>query len=218
MTGRLSIKRSAAGFTIVELMIATAVFSVVLLLATSGLLQITRTYYKGVTEANTQNTARTIIGTVAQAIQFDGGTVQPTNGSNPRTTYDFCVGNTRFRYYLGSELMTSPTSVQTYHALLQDSAAGCTSGADGSSINSSSVSCTTATNCSELVSPNMRLSQFSVTSLGSNLYQIKVTVVYGDDDLLDSPTSTSPNCLGVEAGTQFCAVSKISTTVLKRVE
>ncbi len=212
------LRRAQAGFTIVELMIATAVFSVVLLLATSGLLQITRTYYKGVTEANTQNTARNIVDTVSQAIQFDGGAVQPTNGSNPKTTYDFCVGNVRFRYYLGSELATSPTSAQTYHALLQDSTSGCTSGADGSTINSTSVSCTSATNCSELVSSHMRLSQFAVTSLGSNLYQIQVTIAYGDDDLLNNPTSTNPSCLGVTAGTQFCYISKINTTVLKRVE
>lgn len=215
---RRRIVLGADGFTIVELMIATAVFSVVLLLATSGLLQITRTYYKGVTEANTQNTARAVVDTVSRAIQFDGGAVQPTNGSSPRTTYDFCVGNARFRYYLGSELATSPASGQTYHALLQDSTSGCTSGPDGATINSSSISCTTATNCSELVSPNMRLSQFSVTSLGSNLYQVSVTVVYGDDVLLNSPTSSNPSCLGVQAGTQFCAISKISTTVLKRVE
>ena len=215
---RQRLLRASGGFTIVELMIATAVFSVVLLIATSALIQISRTYYKGVTEANTQNAARDIVDAVAQAIQFDGGTVQPTNGSSPKTTYDFCVGNVRFRYYLGSELVSSPSSSQTYHALLQDSTASCTSGIDSSSINASTVSCTNAQNCTEYISTNMRLSQFSVTSLGSNLYQIKVTVAYGDDDLLNNPTSSNPTCLGVSAGTQFCAISQISTTVLKRVE
>jgi prepilin-type N-terminal cleavage/methylation domain-containing protein len=209
---RRSLRRRSDGFTIVELLIATAVFSVVLLIATSGLLQVTRTYYKGVTESNTQNAARNIVNAVSQAIQFDGGTVQPTNGGTAKTTYDFCVGSTRFRYYLGSELSSNPNSAQTYHALLEDSAAGCTSGTDGSSINSASASGT------EFLSPNMRLSKFVVTSLSNNLYQVSVTVAYGDDDLFGTPTASNPVCQGILAGTQFCAVSQITTTVLKRVQ
>src|SRR5688572_1794031 len=90
------------GFTILELLVATIVFSVVLLLVTAGIMQITRVYYKGVTETNTQNTARTIVDTISQAIQFSGGDVTVTNpAAVPGTDYAFCVGNEQFSYRLG---------------------------------------------------------------------------------------------------------------------
>lgn len=211
MTKWRKTRLKASGFTIVELLIATLIFSVILLIVTSGILQVTRTYYKGVTEANTQTTARNIINAIGQAIQFDGGVIQPTAGSTPNTSYAFCVGNTRFRYILGSELATAPSGTQTYHVLLEDNAASCAAGPTAS-INAAGATGT------ELLSPRMRLANLSVVSLGNNLYQVTVKVVYGDDDLLANPTTPAAACQGVEAGTQFCSSSQLSTTVLKRVQ
>src|SRR5690606_22524615 len=83
------------GFTIVELMIATSVFSVVLLLCTYGLLAIGRSYYKGVTISRTQETARLIVDDVAEAIQFNGGAVV----LNPAGRM-YCIGSRRYSYAL----------------------------------------------------------------------------------------------------------------------
>lgn len=207
---RRNARLGSHGFTIVELMIATLVFSVILLIVTSGILQVTRTYYKGVTEANTQTAARNVIDAISQAIQFNGGAVQPPTGSAPGTSYEFCVGSTRFRFMLGSELSSSPSGTQTRHAMLKDTASNCTAGSTAS-IN------TPAATGDELLSLRMRLSGLSVTDLGNNLYKITVRVVYGDDDLLSNPASPTATCLGVQAGTQYCSVVQLSTTVLKRV-
>ncbi len=54
------------GFTIIELLIATTIFSVVLLLAASGLLYIGRLYYKGLTSSATQEAARNIMQELTQ--------------------------------------------------------------------------------------------------------------------------------------------------------
>jgi prepilin-type N-terminal cleavage/methylation domain-containing protein len=208
-------QRSARGFTIMELLVATMVFSVVLLLVTAGILQITRVYYKGVTESNTQNTARSIIDTVSQAIQFSGGAVTPTSGSPvPGTDYAFCVGNQQFSYRLGWQVedRLDPTVNQTWHALVQNSAAGCSGSTAPQSMASQTV------NGRDLMGPHMRLSKLSVASLGANLYEIRVKVVYGDNDLLNNPTTSTASCKGVQAGTQFCSVSELSTIVVKRVE
>ena len=58
------------GFTIIELLIATTVFSLILLISVAGILQISRMYYRGVTQSRTQETARSIIDEVGEAIRF----------------------------------------------------------------------------------------------------------------------------------------------------
>lgn len=76
----------------------------------------------------------------------------------------------------------------------------------------------------ELLGKNMRLADFSVTAQDSG-YQITVKVIYGDDDLLRDGMFKSTdahfdiknaNCAG-GAGSQFCAVSMLSTYVIKRL-
>jgi len=208
-------KSQQRGFTIVELLIATLVFSVVLVLVTMGILQVTRVYYKGVTESNTQNAARNIMDTIAQAIQFNGGIVtETTDTPTAGTSYAFCVGNEQFSYMLGYQLSdTLPLLAnQTQHALVVASAvAGC-SGAPAQNLAGGAI------NGHELLSPHMRLANLEVNNVGTNLYEIHVTVAYGDDDLLNNPTDPAASCRGITAGTQFCSVSDLTTTVLKRVQ
>jgi hypothetical protein len=51
----------------------------------------------------------------------------------------------------------------------------------------------------------------------TGLYSIDVRVVYGDDDLLINPTATNATCK-VGSGSQFCAVSELSTVVQQRIQ
>lgn len=204
------------GFTIMELLIATLVFSIVLLLVTAGILQIARVYLKGVTESNTQNTARSIMDTISQAIQFSGGDVTEAIATTPGTDYSFCVGNQQFSYRLGWQVEDrhdpTPTVTQTWHALVQNSASGCSSSSPAQVLTSETIS------GRDLVGPHMRLSKLIVDNIGGNLYKVQVKVVYGDSDLLNNPTAGNASCRGVQAGTQFCSVSELSTIVVKRVE
>lgn len=195
------------GFTIVELMIATLVFSVVLLLVTTGIIQVSRTYYKGINESNTQDTARSIMETVGEAIQFSGGAVGQTDTTEQAGVLKaFCVGDTQFSYRLGTQLVTgTPGSGQTNSVLRKNTVSNC---------NSSSPALATG---QELLSPNMRLSELTVIPIpGGVAYTIRVKVVYGDTDLLNNPTTSAALCKG-KNGTQFCSASDISTTVYKRV-
>ena len=213
-----------AGFTILELLIATMVFAVVLLLITVGILQIARVYYKGITEANTQSTARTIMDEIAQAIQFSGGTVGATATSPVSgTDYAFCINNTQVSYKLGSQVKNNPSaSDQSWHAIVSRIVSGCT-GLGAQTLGNQSL----LSGSRELMGENMRLANLDVDSLGNNRYRIVVRVVYGDSDLLYSPSAPTDSagatradaaCRAIRAGTQFCAVSELSTTVVKRVE
>lgn len=76
------------GFTVVELMIATLVFSVILTVITMGVLSFRNRYYKAVNASTTQNTTRTVIDTdKVRLIQFGSAQVVPTD---PSKTYFRC--------------------------------------------------------------------------------------------------------------------------------
>lgn len=195
------------GFTIIELMMATLVFSTVLLIVTVGIIQITRVYYKGLNEASTQDTARSVMDTISQAIQFSGATVSGTTASAPGASTSFCVGNQQFSYKLGYQLVdSSPGTNQTTKALWQSTTSGCTGNPAA------------AATGVEMLSSKMRLSSLTVTQVNGdpNIWKVSVRVAFGDDDLLNNPTSTTATCKG-NSGGQFCSVSELTTTVVKRV-
>lgn len=209
-------RESSKGFTVIELMVATAVFSVVLVVVTAGILQVSRLYYKGVNEANAQSVVRSITDTITQSIQFGGGDVIPTTGgaATPTSPKVFCIGSKRFTYNLGWQVVSnSPDSAkhQAYHGLVQDDLASCSS-TSTQPLNAETVS------GKELLSPGMRLSKLNVVDLGSNLYRVEVRVIYGDDDLLKAPGDPLTSCIDERAGTQFCTISELNTVVTKRVQ
>jgi prepilin-type N-terminal cleavage/methylation domain-containing protein len=209
----IKLRKQSAGFTIVELMIATLVFGVVLLVVTTAIMQFTRVYYKGITETKLQDINRNIVDSISQGIQFNGGNVT-TTVANPAagSSYAFCVGNLQYSYTTGYMLSDSPTAAQTYHALVANTVAGCTGSSAAQNVRSATIS------GRELLSPNMRISRLQVTNPSPNVYKVSVRIVYGDDTILNNPNAATANCLGQRQGTQFCAVSDITTTVVKRVQ
>lgn len=216
------LRQDSRGFTIIELLIATAVFSVILLGVTLAIMQISRTYYKGVITTNTQNTTRQIMDTLSQAVQFSGDTIVPTpdeaTAQPVGTNLAFCIGNKKFSYVLGRALYDSGpydgTNKRMPHVLVeQSSAADCGGtpipydlGTEGA----------LPPGMRELMNSNMRLTDLRVFSIGDNMYRITVRVAHGDADLFDNADSASARCKG-DAGSRFCAVSELSTVVTKRI-
>jgi Tfp pilus assembly protein PilW len=211
----MTIVNKESGFTVVELLIATTVFSTVLLFMTLGILQVTNTFFKGNNDANTQRVASSVLNTISQAIQFDGGTV--TQNANT-----ICIGSQQFSYWPGFELEPTLTSGKNQRTTtFIENTTGCTG--------------SPSTTGRELLTDNMRLSNLKVTCLsspalcsstttGGAVYQIQVRLVYGDDNLLYSPSKSVPAakapdaaCSGAQEGEQFCAVSDISTVVSERI-
>lgn len=205
------------GFTIVELLIATLVFSMVLLVITIGVLSFTKAYYKGITQSNTQNTARSVIENVTQAIQFSGNAVTSPIGTNGSSA-GICIGNQRYSYLPGFELVDgTPGTDQTNHALVLDTPGQC------NGLNAQDLTKNPAG--TELLSPHMRVAKLSVTQVtGTALWKVDVRIVYGDDDLLFSPSgnlagprAADATCRSAFSGSQFCATSELSTVVEKRI-
>ena len=214
----LNIRRhTQAGFTIIELLIATAVFSVILIIVTTGIMAFTEDYYRGINESNAQSIARTILNDIAQGIQFGSATngyVQTTNLSTPEG--GICINNVLYSYVLGKEVEPTPSSSQTPHAMVLQASPDCSSATDAIDVTNLT---TLSAGQQELLTTNMRLANLSVTTLSASYpqaYQIDVRVVYGDDDLLSNPTQPTASCIN-GAGSQFCAVSDLSTVVEKRL-
>lgn len=206
--------RGTNGFTVVEMLVATAVFSMVLMVVSIGLLQISRTFYKGVTVTNTQEVARSIIDEIAASIEFSASDIQPLtpNGS----TQGYCVGNIRYSFRPGQMLTDNSTS----HAFVTDRLdkltppLGCASSVQAMNLSTPML----PANSRELLSPRMRVSKFSVTSLGNRLYKVSLRLVSGENDLLANPTLPNATCTGLLNGSQFCATVELTTVVQKRLQ
>ncbi len=202
--------KNQAGFTIIELMIATLIFSVILLLISYAVLQIGRTYSKGLVQSRVQETARSVITQFSESIQFGGSNiVTPATpfGATPTT---FCINNYRYTYVLDKMVVSAPpnsTQHESYHALVVDNQPGnCGTAHDFST--------PIVANARELLSPNMRLAELDISQIGSGLYSITIRVVAGGDDVLSSDRQS---CTSDRSGSQFCAFSELTTTVQKRI-
>ena len=228
------------GFTIIELLIATAVFSVVLLVITSGVILFTDNYYKGVTQANTQAVARNVSSTIGQALQFSGAAYpyQPLSSPYPAVKA-FCVSGVRYTYVLGRKVVPPPATIdssgtQTRDALVTQDFGSAASCLDTPTNPIKDITAGLPSGAKELLNKNMWLSNLTIQSGPGNSYAVNIQVAYGDADLLCNPSlsgntycnsgDTMPagdytpelQCKS-QAGSQFCAVSTLNTVVQQRL-
>jgi prepilin-type N-terminal cleavage/methylation domain-containing protein len=238
------------GFTIIELMIALTVLSVILVMGSTILLQIGNLYNKGVNAANLQNTSRNLVADISSTVQLsaaDPANCTPSgvvtcyasqrphsNGSEP--IYAYCIGDTRYSYVLnrklGVDLAENPIAhtgvdTETPHVLWRDTMASASSTCQPLDIStdpvakdgSSKPGPSPVSDGFEMIPRNVRLTRFRVTEAAANtgVYNLELWAAYGDSDLVIVQADGAPTCSGAE-GTQFCAISKISTSVVRRLK
>jgi len=208
--------KTEPGFTIVELMIATSIFGVILIVAASGIIAIGKMYYKGITSSKTQEASRSIIDNISRTIQFTG---QPmSTGGGAPAAQSICFGQDRYTYTIDEKVSNStPDVIGLRHDTRTDLG-------DCSPIESDDPAGT------ELLPENTRLLDFRVTLITPEIFRISVKVAYGDNDLLthyppdanDMTDPTAPPASGLcrpsLVGGNFCATSELETIVNKRVE
>jgi prepilin-type N-terminal cleavage/methylation domain-containing protein len=226
--------RNQTGFTIVELLIATTVFTIILIAASASLIQIGRMYNKGVISSRTQQAARTITDALTQSIQFSNGEVTTFGPviNKPVPTQVLCVGTVRYTFVLNAQqnnevpqgqYNTPQYPRQIKHALWKDHMRDAGACQDANSSSTPNLTLDNpggdGTNGSDLLSQGMRLTSLSVSPTSNpNLFTVKVGVIYGDNDLL-TPNDTNPEgCKGSSVGGQWCATSVLYTQAWKRVE
>lgn len=205
---KLATKRlNQKGFTLVELMIATLVFSVVLLLCMAALLQVSKHFYKGVSSTRTQETARSVMTTISESIQFSGGAIEPSliPVISPEGAYvGFCVDHFRFSYIKNRTFTGSGDQGLVMEDL----------GSAGCSATLAAWEPATPANGRELLQPNMRVQNIRIKNISGDLWEVKVDLATAPEDNFLSPGG---RCLS-DKGTQFCATTSLSTIVQKRVQ
>lgn len=202
------------GFTILELIIASTVFSVMMILATTGIMQIGKIYYKGITTNRTQETTRAVIDDITRNYQIAGNTapsssLQPTGSTAAQA---ICIGKTRYTFRLGVQMDNTNNHI-LWTDRLSPTATACTPVNLSNPTADASADLTDLGRAAqrELLARNMRLGDFTINNDSTGM-AVSVRVLYGDLDL----SADNQTCPPINQGGQFCAVSSLSTFVKKR--
>lgn len=203
-------RNSENGFTIVELMIATAVFSLVLMISSLAIIHVGRMYYKGVIMNRTQDVSRKVIDDLTTSIQFEGHTNYSV-GSNGNSM-SRCIGKNRYTY--NTDAIRGTSAGKLRHVLWKDTLYN---GAPCLPVDLSEETPSGGSFGVELLGENMRLPEFEVSKDPiTNIWSVSITVSYGEDNDFE-PGSDFKICRGLNAGGQFCSVSSYSTKIKGRL-
>jgi len=230
---RQIISNVSAGFTVIELLIATAVFSFILLISLTGFLQIGQLFYKGVTITRTQDSTRQALDSLTSDIRFASkiSQSQPQNTApTGRTSKYFCAGSNRYTFVPGRMVDSSDypavfnSQTEDKFGLIKDTLLVSTSCA--SPFGPGAVAFNEPV---ELLSNKMRVGELKICQVGmlttidcpggplnpnlNNLYTVSVIIAYGNDNILQDPTTASVACNSDLSTSQYCHVSKLRTTV-----
>jgi prepilin-type N-terminal cleavage/methylation domain-containing protein len=214
--GNMNNKRQT-GFTIVELMIATTVLAVILLLVTIMMTNIGNLYYRGVNQSRLQDDVRTVTSQISQNLELNDETVSSATVANAygttTTMYAYCVGDTRYSYVLNLQIGTAST--QSEHVLWRDTYTKACTPIDLAKAQPESGT-NAGTNGVELIAPNSLLTAFSISA--SSPFTISMGMAYGvtgSKGVLNL-NGTSSTCKNGK-GDDFCATASLTTTVVQRI-
>ena len=225
-------RHSQRGFTIIELLIATAIFSVIVLIATTVLIRIGQQYYKGVTMSKTQEAGRAVMEDITRVVQFSSSDTVTETALYPSSNPNFpksvlCVGDSRYFYSVGTQFKSPYGKTQQELGSEGLVAQRIKTGYSCQTCPQSATACVDAPE--QLLGENMRLQRFEVTKIAnSEAWNISVGIAYGDGDLLSGYNSGSgtfsdvqnARCIQVEGRSinSFCATTRLDTIVKRRVQ
>lgn len=212
---------SQSGFTIIELIVASSIFAVILLLCAIAITSIGKLYYKGITSTATQEVARTVVDEIKADFELSGGYyIKVNDDGTPTGAKGFCIGSHLYSYKrspqkIGIDGSGNVLVVRDYDSCDIAPPAGPDNVSTGNDVNGVNVSA----QWRELLGPNMRLSNFTLTPPAPPLdvrpqsLAIEVNIVAGEDDLIDLVLG---RC-NVGSGSQFCASSPLSAYAVRRL-
>lgn len=232
---KLKTTRPEQGFTIIELLVATSVLAIILLLVTSMMISIGNLFYKGLNQARVQDSVRSIADELSQELELNSAPIHYVDSIHWTAPIDaVCLGNYRYSYVVGTQVnkKISAGGPVLNDVLWRDIPNG---GCD--QVTSAPLVLVAPANLAryeqvhgntdgtELLPPNSRLTAFCIGSLNiaTNIcnyatkspYTISIGIAYGDDDLLNL-AGINTTCKGT-IGDQFCATARISLTVANRL-
>lgn len=192
------------GFTIIEFMVATVVFSVVIMTVSFAITTMSRIYQKSMYMSRAQAAARTLVDSIGEAVQFSNADIR--NGTAVDGARTYCVGQKQYVYILGKRVGTNTGEGEIPHALMvgNTTLGDCVPPADY------------ATTFSDMLGPGLRLSEFTITGGSGVPTKITATVAYGADTDMENPQQPNVSCKAGPSST-YCGVSKLATVVEGRL-
>lgn len=174
------------GFTIVETSVAIAIFGFLIIFCLSTFIFVSRIYYKGLYENETQEVARNIVDNIAEAIRTSGAEVKllkavkgPMGDPDVTAWRGYCIGNIQYSYRLNTQLnlgLADTESVKNQANKVFIVSRICKEEADPPVVGASTE------NQSELLRDRMRILHFSVDQIGdSSLYSVRLKLAHGGD-------------------------------------
>ena len=203
-----SVAKNQAGFTLVELVMAMAVFSFMLTIIMVGFLGVVKTHESGVVQRNTQQNARLAMDQLSKAAQRSSQAI--TIVTSPATVSTSEIDKVCLASF-GQNLVFEVKPIYVSASLtVQSLTLGTISAGQ----------CKSAATFTRLTDNSSTVTQFKVTtipklgaSLGAIETALSVASAYGVSDLDGSKqqTSCSPG-----PGSQFCSVTTIDSTAALR--
>lgn len=202
-------KMDNKGFTIIELMIAISILSVIMLISSTAIIFIARQYQNGVTRTTLQSASRQLHQKFTDSIKFSGGEIIQTDSDGYSV---ICVGDSR--YYFKTPLTGSITTTTGMSNLFFDkNSSGFSSSTCGAGLNESS--------SAKLLPNNSRVAQalLACDTPSPKSCTLKTTFISGDDDLFNVSTSTDIDTLSCKAGigNQWCSIVNLRSTVNSKI-
>lgn len=204
-------KSNQSGFTIIEVLIASLIFTTILLLCMEGITRIARVYVKNSSITRTSEFVKSFVDEIAQQVRYSTATPYIT-GSGPIL---ICISGNGYKIEL-NKADTDPD----VNPIIKIRDNSCT-------LYTNLANYADATYSPEAIAPsNMRVLVFSFTQSGE-LWQIRMRVALGPKDLLrdqagllltnPSANLSTANCASGTRGSEFCSVIDISTAVSRRM-
>lgn len=204
------------GFTLVELMLATAFFSFVMLFAVLGFMQINRTYHRGLAQKNLQNAARVVVDDIADQVRSAAAgsvTVLRPPGNNFR----LCIGSVRYGF--NQHIGALPTDNSFTSEVFDDDLSRIVLARDPDPTKSCDGPGGTFTRHGagniSLLDRGLLVQYLNLEQIGTtNTYRLTVVVSTGELD--DFETFGLDAKCKVQTGDEFCHVTKLETAVTTR--
>ncbi len=186
------------GFTIIELMIASMVFSVLIIMVSAVTLGVAKQYQKATYTAQLNDASRNVHQTISQTIGY-GGDYSETSVDGYKV---YCAGTTRLFYKPSTDTAINNGLYR------QENTTDC-----GDTINIALAE--------NLLPKNGFITEFSVNKIGANnAYNIKTTFKVGTVDMFE----TTPNivkinnkCLPTLKGGDFCTEVTYTNVVVAKL-
>lgn len=208
------------GFTIIELMIATTIFAVIMIITTTAIIGISKTYIQGLVESQNQNTTRRVVSQISQDIQFNNQATININGISGlgrtplSSTGWFCIGQDVYVVQLDQEILNSGD-----WALIRYSSSSCP-GSQPTFTNGLPTNppyTYNAGSVEELLTTNQQLARFSIIEI-NGYYKISATVAYGNSSVLQAILPNPNDGVNYECNTSsfsinFCSITSLTNSI-----